>query len=64
MNPQLTDIVFSCDASNNKKIGTNIFKLPDACIDHISAKWFELQFFNAADFQGGLRLLRNSRTGP
>jgi hypothetical protein len=49
-NPQYTDIVFSCDANNNKKIGTNIFKLPDACINYISAKLFELQFFDAADF--------------
>ena len=49
-NPQLTDIVFSCDASDNTKIGTNIFKLPDACVNQISTKLFDLQFFNATDF--------------
>ena len=48
--PQYTEIVFSCDASNNKKIGTNIFKLPEGCINYISAKLFDLQFFDAADF--------------
>ena len=49
-NPTLTDIVFSCDAEDNKKLGTNIFSPHDKCLNYISAELFKLESFDASTF--------------
>jgi len=46
-NPMYTDIVFSCDANNNKKLGCNIFRPHDDCLNYISAELFKLESFDA-----------------
>ena len=49
-NPMYTKIVFSCNALNYKKLGTNIFTLPDAMLDYITAEMFKLELFDATAF--------------